>query len=63
MGLRGWVRNLFDGRVEVVSEGEESDLVDFLNKIKNGPMKHYITGAQVTWQEATGEFTDFTVRF
>ena len=63
LGLRGWVRNLFDGRVEVVSEGEESDLVDFLNKIKNGPMKHYITGAQVTWQEATGEFTDFTVRF
>ena len=63
LGLSGWVRNLFDGNVEVVCEGEESVLVDFINKMKSGPMKNYIKNAQITWQESTGEFTDFTVRF
>jgi len=63
LGLNGWVRNLFNGGVEVVCEGDESRLIDFLNKMKNGSIKHYITGAQVTWQEATGEFEDFTIRF
>lgn len=63
LGLRGWVKNLFDGRVEVVAEGKEQDLVDFLHKVKNGPMKPYIRGTDVTWQEATGEFRDFTISF
>ena len=63
LGLRGWAKNLFDGRVEVISEGEEADLADFLNKMKNGPMKRYITDTSVTWQEATGEFKDFAIRF
>lgn len=63
LGLTGWVKNLRDGRVEVVCEGEESDLVEFINKMKNGPMKQYVTSAQVTWQEATGEFNDFEIRF
>lgn len=63
LNLKGWVRNLFDSRVEVICEGEESDLVDFLRKMKNGPMKNYITSTQVTWQEATGEFVDFEIRF
>jgi len=63
LGLLGWVKNLSDGRVEVVCEGEESRLIEFLNKMKNGPLKHYITDTQVKWQEATGEFEDFTIRF
>ena len=63
LSLCGWVKNLFDGRVEVVLEGEEADLADFLNKMKNGPMKRYIRSADVAWQEATGEFVDFTIKF
>ena len=63
LGLVGWVKNLFDGRVEVVCEGEESNIVDFLDKMKNGPMKRYMENTQVAWQDATGEFDDFTIRF
>ena len=63
LGLQGWVKNTFDGKVEAACEGEEAKLVDFLSKIKNGSMKHYITGADVTWHEATGEFSGFSVRF
>ncbi len=63
LGLSGWVKNLSDGRVEVVCEGEESGLADFLNKIKNGPMKHYINDSEVIWQEAREEFGEFSIKF
>ena len=61
--LYGWVRNVRDGGVEVVCEGEETALVDFLDKMKNGPMRSYINSTKVEWQEATNEFVDFTIRF
>ena len=63
LGLCGWVKNIFNGGVEVVSEGEEADLVLFLDKIKNGSMKRYITNTDVEWQKPTGEFADFSINF
>lgn len=63
LDLTGWVKNIRDGRVEVVCEGDEACLVDFLNKMKSGSMKQYITGARAAWEEATGEFSDFEIRF
>ena len=63
LGIVGWVKNLPDGKVEVVSEGEEAKLVLFLERIKNGPMKPYIRGVAVEWKKADGEFNDFGIRF
>ncbi len=63
LGIVGWVKNLPDGRVEVLGEAEEKTLVRFLEKIRNGPMKPYIRGVKTTWGEPTGEFEDFRVRF
>ncbi|MBU4377224.1 MAG: acylphosphatase [Candidatus Omnitrophica bacterium] len=61
--LGGWVKNLADGRVEVLCEGEEADLVTFINKIKNGPMKHYISSQDIVWDETKDEFKNFRIRF
>ena len=36
--LKGWVRNLDDGRVEIVAVGEKEDLYDFAEKLKEGPL-------------------------
>jgi len=63
LGLAGWVKNLLDGRVEVVCEGDEATLVQFLEKMRSGPMKPYLRGVETSWLEATGEFRDFTIRF
>ena len=35
--LTGWVRNLTDGRVEIVAEGSEKAIDQFLEKVKKGP--------------------------
>ena len=61
--LSGWVRNLPDGRVEVVCEGPEARLKRFIDEMRAGPMQTYIREAQVRWEAATGEFDDFHVRF
>ena len=37
MGLRGWTRNLWDGRVEVLACGSEPQLDDYCDKLKQGP--------------------------
>ena len=63
LGMTGWVKNLPDGRVEVMAEGEEAKLVGFLEKIRNGPMKPYIRGVAAEWEEAKGEFRDFGIHF
>lgn len=61
--IAGWVRNLPDGRVEAVCEGSEPALKTFLERVASGPMRPYIKQAQVDWDEATGEFEDFRIRF
>ena len=61
--LTGWVRNLPDGRVEAICEGESPPLKLYLERVKTGPMQRYIQAVQVDWEEATGEFDDFQIRF
>jgi acylphosphatase len=61
-GVSGWVKNLGDGRVEVVAEGEEQVLKDFLSMIRDNfsPAVHTI---EVSWEPATGSFRDFFIKF
>lgn len=61
-GVTGWVKNLRDGRVEIVAEAEEKPLQDFLDRIQ-GHFGRYITGAEIAWLPASGEFSDFSVAF
>ena len=62
LGITGWVKNLGDGRVEIVAEAEEAILREFLDKLKKS-LVSYIRRQDLNWQPATGGFKDFQITF
>jgi acylphosphatase len=62
LDLKGWVRNRWDGTVEVVAEGERQILEKFLAILRRGPRPALVTDVQVIWLPATGEFNRFQIR-
>jgi acylphosphatase len=60
--VSGFVRNLRDGRVELVAEGEEKEVRSFLEDV-SAAMKGYIHNEDVSWHEHVGEFKDFSVSY
>lgn len=60
--ITGRVRNLRDGKVEVLAEGEEETLKEFLSRI-NEYFSKYIQDTDVEWLAATGEFKEFGIEF
>ena len=62
LGLTGWVRNRWDGSVEVVAEGERALLDKFAAALLVGPASAYVTRLIPEWQAATGEFARFSAR-
>lgn len=64
LGVRGYVRNLPDGRsVEVVAEGPRSDLEQLLEYLKEGPRMARVDQVEVEWSDATGIYDDFGIAF
>ncbi len=61
--VTGFVRNLPDGRVELVAEGPEPELLSFLRAIESSRLGRYIQGKEVIWGPSTGEFSHFTIRY
>lgn len=62
LGLTGWVRNKYDGRVEVVAEGPAARLELLVEKLRGGPRSAYVEDLQKEWLPATGEFRYFEVK-
>lgn len=61
-GVTGYVRNLRDGTVEVTAEGEEKELQEFLQAIRDGPLGPHILEMETDWREATGQWRNFTIK-
>ena len=60
-GLTGWVKNRKDGSVEMVVEGEEDAVKDFLAWAQIGPSTARVDKIETRWRSYTGEFTDFRI--
>jgi len=61
LSLKGWVRNLPDGRVECVVEGDKEQIETLIARVKEGPPMANVTDAEVSWEDFQGEFNDFRV--
>ncbi|MEE4358717.1 MAG: acylphosphatase [Desulfococcaceae bacterium] len=62
-GVRGWVRNKKDKTVEAVFEGDENRVVSMLEWCKKGSPLSKVEKTEVTWQEYSGTFGDFQIRY
>ena len=62
LGLKGWVMNLPDGRVEAVVEGEESRVDELIRWCRAGPPRAMVTRLEVEREPYTGEFDGFRIR-
>ena len=60
--LAGWVRNLPDGRVELIAEGDETDLAALLEWVQVGPSSARVEGVQGDWSTPQGE-KEFCIRY
>ncbi len=63
LGLKGYARNLFDGRVEVEAEGERSALEELLKQLHQGPPGARVEGVEVEWGVAEERFKEFIIRY
>jgi acylphosphatase len=54
LGLSGYAENLSDGRVEVIAEGQKSELEYLLVKLKNGPAHAVVAHLDIGWSKETG---------
>ena len=61
LNLTGWVRNLPDGSVRLVAEGERTDLQTLLDWAVRGPQGARVDRQEVFWGEAAGTFDDFLI--
>ena len=61
LGLTGWVRNLPDGKVEIVAEGPEDALLKIEQWAHRGPSLARVETVEAELQNATGEFSEFLV--
>jgi len=59
--VTGYVRNLPDGRVELVAEGTKDELEAFRQAIRDAGLAHFIRDEQVIWSEAEGGFRGFQI--
>ncbi len=61
LGLKGWVKNLPDGNVEALFEGDTVKLNEMIQWCRSGPAGAHVTDVAEKWQDFKGEFTEFSI--
>ncbi len=63
LSLSGYVRNLPDGAVEVVAEGERKQLEKLIDHLKVGPPSAEVEKVVTDWSGYSGKYAGFSVRY
>jgi len=62
LGLTGWVRNLPNGDVEAIFEGQRSEIQKIIAWCQEGPPAAQVDEVLIDWEDGRNEFSDFSVR-
>lgn len=60
--VKGWVRNCWDGKVEIVIEGEEEKVKKLIGWCYQGPGSAIVEKVDIEWGKYSGEFNSFGIR-
>lgn len=60
-GVKGWVKNRPDGKVEALFEGDDEDVGAVIDWCRDGPPGADVSGVNVGWDEYRGEFKGFEI--
>ena len=63
LGVEGMVRNLMDGTVEIVAEGEREFLDKLVNWAHHGPPASIVEKVDITYEDPVGEFFSFNIHY
>lgn len=63
LGITGEVTNNSDGTVTVIAEGPENRLKELIQWCYNGPILARVEKVDVKWQDATGRFNSFKIKY
>jgi acylphosphatase len=62
LGLSGYVRNLYNGDVEIEAEGERSLVEELIKEVKVGPRSAHVKDLKLEWKECQNRYKGFEVR-
>ena len=63
LGVNGWVRNLPDGSVEAVFEGNKKKVEEMIGWCHRGPSGARVSKVEIVWEPYAGEFGHFAIRY
>lgn len=63
IGVNGWVRNLPDGSVEALFEGEKKKVEEIVGWCHRGPSGAQVSRVEISWEPYQGEFRHFDIRY
>ena len=61
MNIKGYAKNLYNGDVEVIANGEDGLINDFINLLRVGPRASKVSSVQVEELDPCEEYSDFSV--
>ncbi len=61
LGIAGYAKNLDDGRVEILAEGEKEKISKLIDWCRKGPRNAKVENVEAMYDKATGEFSFFDI--
>ena len=61
LGVTGWIKNLPDGRVEAIFEGNRETVEEMLDYCREGPPRAVVENVQTLWETHLGDHDDFLI--